>query len=535
MATWNGTTADYNNSANWVFGDTPDAPNEQALFDFTGQALVTVNAPISPGRWWFTDQAFNFTITGAAVTPKEGILNFSHVAESIANDIGGAGSLLQQGSSTLTLTGNNTYTGGTTINSGALRIGNGGATGSIVGDVTNYATLVFSRSNSGQIFDGKISGVGAVVIQNAPFTGFTTFTGNNTYTGGTTIASGTLVIGNNGTTGSVVGNIVNNGLLTFNRADSITFGGLISGSGGMTKFGAGTLTLTANNTYANGTVIAEGTLQLGSGGTTGSIGSSTLNNGGMLTFNHSNTYNFTTSISGTGSVTQLGTGTTVLSGTNTYQGDTFLKAGTLDLAVAGGAGQGSIVFGAGHQTLRIESAALPGTQFSNALTSLGEGDTIDLRGLAFAKGATAHYDASTHALTITSNGVSKTIIINNPEVAVFDTFDDGFGGTQVTPVTGVRWKGTQQVGTHPSGWAPVSTADFNHDGSRDILWFNPATGDVDLWLLRDGHWARSVDIGAHPAGWVPAGVGDFDRDGHLDILWYQGSINRLETWVLTNL
>jgi len=44
MATWNGTTADYNNSANWVFGDTPDAPNEQALFDFTGQALVTVNA-----------------------------------------------------------------------------------------------------------------------------------------------------------------------------------------------------------------------------------------------------------------------------------------------------------------------------------------------------------------------------------------------------------------------------------------------------------------------------------------------------------
>src|SRR3954447_19994773 len=100
-------------------------------------------------------------------------------------------------------------------------------------------------------FNGKILGSGAVVIQNAPFTGFTLITGDNTYTGGTTIASGTLVIGNKGTTGSIVGNIVDNGLVTFNRADSITFDGLISGSGGLTQFGAGTLTLTANNTYSN--------------------------------------------------------------------------------------------------------------------------------------------------------------------------------------------------------------------------------------------------------------------------------------------
>ena len=45
-------------------------------------------------------------------------------------------------------------------------------------------------------------------------------TGANTYTGGTTISAGTLQIGNGGTTGSIVGNVVDNGALAFNRSDT---------------------------------------------------------------------------------------------------------------------------------------------------------------------------------------------------------------------------------------------------------------------------------------------------------------------------
>ena len=65
-------------------------------------------------------------------------------------------------------------------------------------------------------------------------TGTLTLTGANTYTGGTTITAGTLQLGNGGTTGSITGNVVNNGALVFNRSDTLTFAGVISGTGALT-------------------------------------------------------------------------------------------------------------------------------------------------------------------------------------------------------------------------------------------------------------------------------------------------------------
>ena len=60
---------------------------------------------------------------------------------------------------------------------------------------------------------------------------------------------GTLQIGNGGTSGSVTGDVVDNGVLVFNRASGVVYSGGISGSGSLTKTGAGTLALTGNNTY----------------------------------------------------------------------------------------------------------------------------------------------------------------------------------------------------------------------------------------------------------------------------------------------
>src|ERR1043166_4122323 len=235
MATWVGTTSDYNSASNWTGGDMPDVPGESAIFSSTGSTTVTVNAPaviapVNPDSWTFSSTAQSYAINGVPVTLNSGIVNNSAVAQTIANRISGTGSVLQNGSGMLTLTGDNSYTGGTTIASGTLKIGNGGTTGSITGDVIDNGTLIFNQSGSGQTnIDGKISGTGSVVIQYQSFAGFVFLLGENTYTGGTTIASGALVIGNLGTTGSVLGNIINNGQLTFNRADSITFDGLISG------------------------------------------------------------------------------------------------------------------------------------------------------------------------------------------------------------------------------------------------------------------------------------------------------------------
>jgi autotransporter-associated beta strand protein len=177
-------------------------------------------------------------------------------ASTLSGPLTGAGSWTKNGPGILTLTGTNTYSGGTTVSAGTLQIGNGGTAGSITGNVSDNGVLAFNRSDS-VTFAGTISGAGSVTQIG---TGTTILTGNNTYTGGTTISTGTLQLGNGGTTGTIIGNVTDNGTLVFNRSDSLTFGGVISGAGSLVKQGAGTLTLPGTNTYTGATTVNAGSL-----------------------------------------------------------------------------------------------------------------------------------------------------------------------------------------------------------------------------------------------------------------------------------
>ena len=297
--------------------------------------------------------------------------------------ISGTGSVTKSGAGTQTFTGDNTYTGTTTISAGTLQLGNGGTTGSVAGNIVDNAALVINRSNAltlaGVISGtGSLTQVGtghhhphrrqhlhrrhddqrgdAAARQwghhgqhrrqhrRQQCAGLqpqqradlcrrdqrhrlahpdryrhARLTGANTYTGGTTISAGTLQVGDGGTTGSIAGNVVNNGALAFNRSDATTFDGVISGTGSVTKSGAGTQTLTGDNTYTGTTTISAGTLQLGNGGTTGSVAGNIVDNTALV-INRSNAVTFAGVISGTGSLTQAGTGTPTLTGANTYTG-----------------------------------------------------------------------------------------------------------------------------------------------------------------------------------------------------------------------
>ncbi|MJU15672.1 autotransporter outer membrane beta-barrel domain-containing protein, partial [Salmonella enterica subsp. enterica] len=104
-----------------------------------------------------------------------------------ANNIGGTGSVVKSGDKTLTLSGANSYTGGTTISGGTLVATNVEALGT--GSVTDNATL---ELNTGGDFDNAISGSGQVVKSGD---GTLTLSGANTYSGGTLISDGTLIAG----------------------------------------------------------------------------------------------------------------------------------------------------------------------------------------------------------------------------------------------------------------------------------------------------------------------------------------------------
>jgi hypothetical protein len=83
-----------------------------------------------------------------------------------------------------------------------------------------------------------------------------------------------------------------------------------------------------------------------------------------------------------------------------------------------------------------------------------------------------------------------------------------------------------------SPWVVVGVGDFNGDGSKaDILWQNPVTGIVALWLMSGGTVLNSFGFG-NMSPWVVAGVGDFNGDGKADILWQNTSTGNVALWFM---
>ncbi|RTL99911.1 MAG: autotransporter outer membrane beta-barrel domain-containing protein [Hyphomicrobiales bacterium] len=321
--------------------------------------------------------------------------------------------LEKTGDSTWALTADNTATQAWTISQGTLQIGNGGTTGSILGDVTNNATLAFDRSDT-YTYSGIISGSGGV---SQIGTGTTVLTGDSTYSGGTTISAGTLQLGNGGTTGSIAGDVTDNGTLAFNRSDDVTFAGTISGTGALNKLGAGTLVLTADNSYTGLTTISAGTLQLGNGGTTGSITGNVTNNS-ILAFDRSDDVTFAGAISGSGAVVQQGTGSTTLTNTNSYGGGTTISAGTL-IGQATSFGSGNILDNAAlvfdQPANATFSAVISGT---GTLTKTGLGN-LSLTGINTLNGPT----------TIEAGKLSVDGSLANSTVTILDGGALGGNGT----------------------------------------------------------------------------------------------------------
>lgn len=292
--------------------------------------------------------------------------------------VSGTGGVLKNGPATLTLTANNSFTGTTTVASGTLVVGNGGAAGSLAGGIANAATVMFNRSDA-VTYPGIISGTGTVTKSGA---GTLSLTGSNTGSGAVTVNAGTLSIGAGGTTGSLAAPIVNQATVVFNRSDTSTYEGIVSGTGSVVKSGNGLLSLLGDNTFTAPLRITGGTVGVGSGGTTGSIVADVIT-GGVLAFNRSDAVTYAGIISGTGALAMLGPGSLTLTGSNSYTGPTTISTGTLVIDTTGTIGSlasGTIANGGSLHINRVNSAAVTGViTGTGSVAFLGSG-TVTLGG-----------------------------------------------------------------------------------------------------------------------------------------------------------
>ena len=169
----------------------------------------------------------------------------------------------------------------------AFRAGNVavGVTGSIStssdGSSVGLAATTTSGNITIDIAPGATITTGGIGILAGSNTGTVTINNLGTVSGANAANfMGTMNVGNGGTTGTIIGNVLDRGTLNFNRSDAVTYSGIISDTGRVQQIGSGVLTLSGTNTYTGATNVNAGTLSVN-----GSIASSsltTVNAGGTL-------------------------------------------------------------------------------------------------------------------------------------------------------------------------------------------------------------------------------------------------------------
>ena len=301
------------------------------------------------------------------------------ISANIQNNTG-ALTLVKSGTSALTLSGVNSFTGGVTVNAGNVNI-----TGTNSQFSTSLGTGTVTMSGGGiDATTGALAGTGTTLfsLTNNPLTINGDFTGSS-------VAASNLYFG----TGNVTLGTTPGISRTVSTVGNFTLGGVISNGttvNSLTKAGAGSLFLSGANTYTGETVLSAGLLQMGTNpvGTFGTtftssaigVGTLVFNAGGLssdsitarevwnpVTFTGHGTIGDATKIgkitfrsaadlgqavrtiatpggdvqfdaafsSLAGGITKSGIGTLILNATNTYGDQTNVSLGTLKLGASG--------------------------------------------------------------------------------------------------------------------------------------------------------------------------------------------------------
>jgi autotransporter-associated beta strand protein len=438
----------------------------------------------------------------------------------VTNVISGSGGLFKEGGNTATLTGANSYTGGTTLFAGALVVGDGGTAGSISSngplDLAAGTSLVFDRSDD-VAFRGSVAGDGTL-----------------TQRGG-----GRLVLSHPGSIGPSFTLRAEAGIVDLDRAGSPITGML--GAGNVVELAGGTLELsgsTGAGTQLTGAAIlvdGVGTLainRLGTAGdhvTTGFDCPISVTESGTFAVDHRGAF------VGPSLPTVRYRGTTTSTGTITLEGDATVSVtnsagGTAEVILAGSlvAPAGAAFTKAGDQTLtlacsgsvsgptRVADGTLritaPGLLASSSVTVAGSATLavapatqVGVHGLSLA--ATGLVDVTSGGLTIVA-GFTPTALV----ARIIEGRGDG------------SWNGTSGI------TSSAAAADLARSIPRAVGWLDNGGGSVTASYAAQGDtnldW--NVDIldaanflagGKFDSGTIATwNEGDFGYDGAVDIL-----------------
>ena len=443
---------------------------------------------------------------------------------------GGSGSwgLSKTGAGTLTLSGTNAYSGGTTVTGGLINFNsasnfgsglitlNGGGLQWAAGTSTDISSKLAPFGSGGATFDtngnnvtlaSALSGAGGLTKAGA---GTLTLSAANTYSGGTSLNVGTLAVGNNAALGTGALTFADgttlqaaiNGLSLSNamtlagtgtvdtQANALTLSGILSGSGSLTKIGTGTLTLSGADTYSGATMVNAGTLAAGATNAFSSASAFTVGSGATLNLAG---FNQTIgSLAGAGIVTNNGlaaaTLTTGADGTST----------TFSGVVQDGTGQTSLTkIGAGTLTLLGISSYLGATAVNagtlqagaaNAFAPLSAftvagGATLDLAGFNQTIGSLAgagNVTLGSATLTTGNDGTSTTFLGTISGSGGLTKIGGGTftlsGISSYLGATAVN-AGTLQAGA-ANAFAPLSAFTVAGGATLDLAGFNQTIGSL---------------------------------------------------------
>jgi len=289
---------------------------------------------------------------GTGNVVNNGLLIFENFRGSVEGNISGPGNIDITGHTLLALSGNNTYTGRTTIGEGAELViaSSPGQYSMSPGQWINNGKLSTQRDTD-TILDLPISGTGELKHSG---TGLLILAADNSYAGQTTVIS-KLQIGNGGTSGSLGRGPLEGAYrasVTLNRSDDFVVDNDISlYEGTLVKTGAGRSTMLGTiGGYLVLLDIRNGALQFGAGGTAGKFtnGSIVVAQGAEVAFSHSDYTNVYGTLTGQGQFNVLGparlgfsldgsafTGHTTISGGELYMNYNSSLGGTASVKNGG--------------------------------------------------------------------------------------------------------------------------------------------------------------------------------------------------------